>query len=594
MRPSATALRCAVALFAVVAATPLRTAAERVTEPRAQMTFEVIDAPRNTRDLAAIRRMAARPTPDLGALDGPTVIWARVTVTVPEGARPRWYIVVDRGWKYVELHDAKRAFHTGLFVPITDRASPQGRAALPLTLSQGETRTYVMRFSADLDAWEPPHDFIETFEPAAHAELRKQHARLALGLYAGFLIALTFLNLLFGRVLRDTLYIDYVLYAVPYATIWLARDYIFTEALWPETPWVDDIILFAVICASILFGNRFAMRFLGMRESLPKFHRALIGMNVFVGGIIGLALLGQWRHVPDLLGVAALGASVLYIAAGVVVTRRGHSQGRYFAVATGTLAVGTIVYTLWDFGFLPTTPLTEYSAQLGSAIEMALLSFALADRVRQAENERRESEARLRDGLEHEVSVRTIALEEINDTLIELNQQLETQSLTDVLTGVANRRRFDVAIVEEWRRTAREHMPLSVVLVDVDHFKAFNDTHGHLAGDEALRRVARVLANGSKRPGDLLARYGGEEFVLVLPNTDREGAVAHADHLRIAVANAPITDIDGTPLQVTVSMGVAAVRGHTGDLEESAALVMQADEALYRAKSEGRNRVVAS
>ena len=160
----------------------------------------------------------------------------------------------------------------------------------------------------------------------------------------------------------------------------------------------------------------------------------------------------------------------------------------------------------------------------------------------------------------------------------------------DGLTGIANRRLFDDRLAAEWGRSRRTGSPLSALLIDVDHFKRFNDTHGHQNGDECLRQVARALATGLNRPSDLVARYGGEEFVCLLPDTDEYGAIHLAETLRQRVAQETRPDVTGAQWPaVTVSIGVGAMRLDT--MEEMAELLREADHNLYRAKEAGRDRV---
>ncbi|MDQ3279983.1 MAG: diguanylate cyclase [Acidobacteriota bacterium] len=191
---------------------------------------------------------------------------------------------------------------------------------------------------------------------------------------------------------------------------------------------------------------------------------------------------------------------------------------------------------------------------------------------------------------------RTIALEERvrerTAALDEANRRLETLSMTDGLTGLANRRSFDTMLGIEWNRACRSGEPLSLILADVDHFKAYNDTYGHQAGDECLRRVATAMQQTISRAGDVVARYGGEEFVVLLPATNAERAAANAERLRAAVIEAGVPHSGSSIADVvTISVGVATVVP-TVQLERES-LIRAADAALYRAKGEGRNRVVA-
>jgi len=168
---------------------------------------------------------------------------------------------------------------------------------------------------------------------------------------------------------------------------------------------------------------------------------------------------------------------------------------------------------------------------------------------------------------------------------------LERLSVIDGLTGIANRRRFDEALDLEWLRARRQGTKLSLIIIDVDCFKAFNDNYGHAAGDECLKRVAAVLADSVSRPGDLVARYGGEEFVVIMPETDAAGAIVIAETLRRDVLSLALPHAFSSAGDVvSVSVGGATVvpARHTQGHEE---LVKLADTRLYEAKHAGRNRV---
>ncbi|WP_122665384.1 sensor domain-containing diguanylate cyclase [Pseudomonas viridiflava] len=165
--------------------------------------------------------------------------------------------------------------------------------------------------------------------------------------------------------------------------------------------------------------------------------------------------------------------------------------------------------------------------------------------------------------------------------------ELRARASTDALTGLANRRRLDEVMKSEWTRGMRSGKPLSLLVVDVDHFKAFNDRHGHHGGDEALRNVASTIAHNIRRPGDFVARYGGEEFVVVLGETSLEGARVIAEIIRKAVEAIPPYASDSQP--ITVSIGIACAEAKTGETIDL--LFKTADKALYVAKSKGRNRV---
>lgn len=180
----------------------------------------------------------------------------------------------------------------------------------------------------------------------------------------------------------------------------------------------------------------------------------------------------------------------------------------------------------------------------------------------------------------------------IEDRLARLQKELEDLSYKDGLTGVANRRMFDSVFDEEWLRAARASQPLSVILVDIDYFKQYNDHYGHLEGDECLKQVARALSDSATRARDFFGRFGGEEFVFVLPETDVPAAHKLAERCRqiLADMHIPHAGSKAAPF-VTVSMGVATVIPRRD--ASPADLMQQADDALYRAKAAGRDCVVS-
>ncbi|WP_136068149.1 sensor domain-containing diguanylate cyclase [Modicisalibacter radicis] len=178
-------------------------------------------------------------------------------------------------------------------------------------------------------------------------------------------------------------------------------------------------------------------------------------------------------------------------------------------------------------------------------------------------------------------------------TLERANRELDRLASTDALLGISNRRRFEGAIHGEWQRARRNAQPLSLLLIDVDYFKRYNDSYGHPAGDAALKQVAGVLCEAVARPGDLVARYGGEELVVLLPDTPDEGGLTIARRIHQCLARRGVP-FDDSPIagHLTVSIGVATLTpGRDASADD---LVKRADDALYRAKSQGRNRTAVA
>jgi diguanylate cyclase (GGDEF)-like protein len=185
-----------------------------------------------------------------------------------------------------------------------------------------------------------------------------------------------------------------------------------------------------------------------------------------------------------------------------------------------------------------------------------------------------------------------IQLQKAQIHLQQVNQKLSQLLHIDSLTKIANRRCFNLRIKQEWLRLYREQKPLSLILFDVDYFKNYNDHYGHPQGDLCLARIAQCVRKVVKRPADLVARYGGEEFVVILPDTDGQGARIVAQRIQGAIAKLAIAhQASGTTDHVTVSLGIATEIPQTdGSFKH---LIAKADQALYQAKAQGRNQVVS-
>lgn len=207
-------------------------------------------------------------------------------------------------------------------------------------------------------------------------------------------------------------------------------------------------------------------------------------------------------------------------------------------------------------------------------------SIELLARLRSAMNLKKEIDQRM---------TRERELLDITRRLERLNEKLRRLSLIDELSGTPNRRFFNLLLRREWKRAVRDAVPLSLIMLDVDWFKSYNDQYGHPAGDVCLTKVASTLAGLIRRPGDVAARYGGEEFIVLLSNTGLEGAAVVAESLRAGVESLKLEHLESPFGQVTISAGVAStIPG--GDVAPTS-LLQAADQSLYRAKSAGRNKV---
>ncbi|RMF26384.1 MAG: diguanylate cyclase [Cyanobacteria bacterium J083] len=176
-------------------------------------------------------------------------------------------------------------------------------------------------------------------------------------------------------------------------------------------------------------------------------------------------------------------------------------------------------------------------------------------------------------------------------SLKDANRQLQEEANVDSLTKIANRRRFDEYLAQEWQRCIREQKPLSLILCDVDYFKLYNDTYGHQAGDDCLTQIAQAIKAAVKRPGDLAVRYGGEEFAVILPNTNARGAFKVAEAIRNIVKQKAIPHVLSQISEyVTLSLGIASTVPDRDSFPDT--IISSADQALYDAKKQGRDRLI--
>lgn len=193
------------------------------------------------------------------------------------------------------------------------------------------------------------------------------------------------------------------------------------------------------------------------------------------------------------------------------------------------------------------------------------------------------------DDLVYELSNSNKTLKQTNQALHEAKENLQVISLTDELTGLANRRNFSQLSKKEWARSVRQNQPIACLMIDIDHFKLFNDYYGHQKGDDCLAKVAAKLKKEIQRPEDIIARYGGEEFIALLPGTNLSGAVLVAERMINSIKEADLSHNQSPEGKVTISIGISTVQNPRSD--SLFKLIKSADDALYNAKESGRNRM---
>lgn len=428
------------------------------------------------------------------------------------------------------------------------------------------------------------------YTPTAFAELERD-SQLGIGLFYGILLALFCYNLVLWLSLHDRTHLWYTLHVAGFGLVVFCLNGLAFEYLWPNSPWLANQAIPLSMAIGQVTMHQFCREFLELRERQPLGDRlslAFIGFFV-LAGIASFFL--PYRDVVRPLTLAVFPGSALIVLLAINAIRRGYAPAKIFLLAWGFLLMGIALYASVSFGLLPKNFLTEYAIQLGSAMEMILLSFALAYRYARLRGENEKLVREHNEQLERHVARRTSELSTALEQLAEANQRLRESNRRDALTGLFNRRHFREVFEHQLQHANEVRQPLGVLLLDMDYFKAINDTHGHLAGDECLRWMGRCLQESLSGYGALMARFGGEEFVVVLPDMEGNRLLQVAEQLRARIAAEPVRHA-GSEIHLTASIGAFVLRPGDGIGIDGA--LQRADDALYAAKDRGRNRVHAA
>lgn len=489
---------------------------------------------------------------------------------------------------------------TGDQLPLATRPIKHRNVLLPLNIPQGESRTLYLRAISEgavqlpVDLWKA-QSFYE----------QDQYSLAVQILFAGIMLALAAYNLFVWLVVREASYAWYVLNVVSITIVQLALHGVTFQFLWPELPSLNNLILAVAITSNVGFVLLFTYSFLNLHKQGRFLRWFTLGGAGAAFLLCAFSMVVSYGMAMRMAAVMIMVVAPAALAIGIYLWAKGDVLARLYTLAWSVLLLGHAVLVLNKMGVLPRNVLFEYAPQFGAALEVLLFSFALAYRINLERQRRYEaqsnalaSERLARSAKEQALQVQKEANEHLEARVAErtqelksANKRLEEMTAIDGLTQVKNRAFFDRQLADEWRRNARERHDMSLLLLDVDHFKKVNDTYGHLAGDACLKHMAQLCRESLNRPGDFVARYGGEEFAVLLCHTHLEGAQVVAERMRKTVEATPVV-WEGKPIPLTVSIGVSSIVPQPHD--DMKGLIQKADEALYAAKHEGRNRVMVS
>jgi diguanylate cyclase (GGDEF)-like protein len=441
-----------------------------------------------------------------------------------------------------------------------------------------------------------------------YTEFTSQNS-IVMGLFFGLMLAMGLSNFFFYVTSRATTFLVYSGYVTFLGLTLCALTGLGYRYLWPDYPWLQQHAVGIFASLTVWLSIIFCDRLLNVNAHSKRLSKALnVTAYLFIVGL----LVSLFAPLPVFIQAFLMmlsAAGILVLAVAIWLWFKGVNIARFYTLAWALLFMSGFLVSLDSLNIIEVNTPAHYLLMLGAAIETILLALILAmshNQQRQAlvdtqaellDKERQAQQAQkgilalqenATEELEHKVQERTFELKVALGELADKNRELEEKNTLDALTGIRNRSYFDKKYQAEVRRSRREQTQLSVVMLDIDHFKKVNDEYGHLVGDECIKTVANTLKKALKRPSDDVCRYGGEEFALVLPSTDLEGATVLVEQLRTEIETTAI-QADDVVIHITISAGIGTAIAELNQAED--AILALADKQLYAAKNAGRNNV---
>lgn len=573
-------------------------------DPGKSLTIDQIRSP------AVQWQPIARTSPSFGFVED--VYWFRFQIDNRTGSDLKRLIELPRPFLddvrlFHQVQDQIVAYHVlGDEYLFSQRKIRHPNFIIPLQLNPGLNQIYLRLASSGV--MEAP---LKIWEPMAFSEASADE-HLLTGAVMGMLAVMVVYNLFLLLSTRDISYAYYIAFVASYLFfLGTLNGYAFAY-LWPNAVRWNGVAISTFVATACLSASLFASKFL----KLSSF--SMVAANwMFMLTLLSIFLVVSSFVAPYGLTIRASVVLILVVAVsalGVGYWRwwRGASFARLYCLAWTCVFAGFGVLVLSKYGVLPANFWVENSSQIGVMALVLLLSFTLADRMnsdralrlnaqavalahakraRASQHALMKATERANQELERRVATRTNELNTTLDQLQSANGELQRLSTTDSLTQIGNRAFFDNALYTEHKRANRLGQPLALILFDIDHFKAINDTYGHPVGDVCLRHMADLMRYKVQRAGDVVARYGGEEFVILLLNSTLAYAMAFANEFRRDLESS-VVSAEGRAIRFTASFGVACAL--PDPLYTPEHLLIDADRALYQAKREGRNCVRAA
>ncbi|WP_339725356.1 diguanylate cyclase [uncultured Paraglaciecola sp.] len=435
---------------------------------------------------------------------------------------------------------------------------------------------------------------------------------LVMGGFFGLMLAMGLSNLFFFITTRSPIFLIYSGYVICIALTLSAIQGLGYRYIWPNYPWLQQHAVGIFANLTVWLSIIFCLGLLNVKAFNNKLSTLLrIIAAVFLLGVIFSLFVPLPVFLKTFLVILCVSELVI-LAVVIGLWIKGLKVAGYYTLASAVLFCSGFAVSLDALNLVNFSLPSYYLLMLGAGIETLLLALILAishneqrqalintqaellNKERQAQHAQKDLlllQESATEELEYKVQERTLELEIALRELSETNRELKEKNTLDALTGIRNRSYFDKKYQAEVRRSRREQTQLSIVMMDIDHFKKVNDQYGHLVGDECIKSVARTLEKALKRPSDDVCRYGGEEFALILPSTDLEGAMILVEQLRSEIEKTTIQAEDES-VNLTISAGIGTAIAELNQPEDS--ILALADKQLYNAKNAGRNNVQGS
>jgi two-component system, sensor histidine kinase LadS len=474
-------------------------------------------------------------------------------------------------------------FSSGDMQPFSSRSISYRQPNFWIELPRNEKVELLVRITSKSSIQAP----LVLFTSTAFAETERD-SQFSIGIYYGIIVALFFYNVVMWLLLRDQNNLWYVLHITGFGLVLFCLNGLAFEYLWPNSPWLANHAIPLSMCLSQLAMHQFTRIFLNLPNRMRKMDRVSIAFIAFYMVMTAASLVMDYSLAVKAITYSVFPGIVWVLTLSILSINAGYKPAKLFLIAWAALLMGTFVYASVSFGLLPKTFITEYGIQIGSALEMLLLSFALAYRYAELKKENMQLVFQSKEKLEASVAKRTTELSQALEQLAEANARLRESSQRDSLTGLLNRRHFREQFELLIKQNESSGQSLGVLLIDLDNFKTINDQYGHLAGDECLRTLSKTLAMAAAGQHACIARFGGEEFVIIVPdcNTKKLQKIAETVRARIEAE-----EINYNSKIIRVSTSIGAYCSENSNIINADDALRHADEALYQAKNKGRNRV---